>query len=52
MKKKISDMISNFKALPVLKKIYLILVLLLVVSIFVSATLFIVSCSTIYFTGG
>ena len=52
MKKKISDMISKFKALPVLKKIYLILVLLLVVSIFVSATLFIVSCSTIYFTGG
>lgn len=52
MKEKISDMISSFKALPVLKKIYLILVFLLTISIFVSATLFIVSCSTIYFTGG
>ena len=45
-------MISSFKAQPVLKKAYLILVLLLSISIFVSATLFIVSCSTIYFTGG
>ena len=52
MKKRISDMISSFKAAPMLKKVYLILVLLLSISIFVSATLFIVSCSTIYFTGG
>jgi 4-amino-4-deoxy-L-arabinose transferase-like glycosyltransferase len=52
MNKKINDMISSFKAQPVLKKIYLILVLLLTASIIVSATLFIVSCSTIYFTGG
>ena len=52
MKERILDMISKFKALPVLRKVYLILVLLLSISIFVSATLFIVSCSTIYFTGG
>ena len=52
MKKRICDMISSFKEQSVLKKAYLILVLLLSISIFVSATLFIVSCSTIYFTGG